>query len=82
MGVIIVRANFHIAYLVPLLELQTHGLEGLGDRFGEYGSSVLDGTDDVVQHQVLIVTFDDVFRHPLSYHLRPRSRAARQSLRV
>jgi len=80
---VFIRTDLMVSDLVPLLDAATHVLQRQGDLWGEYVPSVFHWADEVVQEERFVVTLQNVFAHlPILAPECPRSRAARQSLRV
>ncbi len=52
-----------VSDFVPLLDAATHVLQRQGDLCGEYVSTVLGWTDEVVQEERFVVSLQDVFAH-------------------
>lgn len=80
---VFIRSHLVESYLEPFLDTATHILQRLGNLWGEYVPSVFHWADQVVQEERFVVTLQDMFAHQLILAPEcPRSRAARQSLRV
>ena len=77
--VVFVRSNLVVADFVALLYTETALLERCGHLGCEDVTTVLYGTDDVVEEQVFVVSFYDVVGHCSMIPPTPRSRAARKS---
>jgi hypothetical protein len=70
MDMILIGADLDETNLVALLDLQAHVFECFLDRLGKGLFSVFHGTNQMVEQECLVVTFDDVFAHPMMLHLR------------
>src|SRR3989344_2332401 len=82
MYMIFVCPYLYVSDFVTLLNLETYLLQSFFHIFGQHFSSVLYLTNEVVQHQILVMTFYDMFGHSSIIPPPPpppRSRAARKS---
>src|SRR3989344_8223262 len=79
MYMIFVCPYLYVSDFVTLLNLETYLLQSFFHIFGQYLPSVLYRTNEVVQHQILVMTFYDMFGHSSIIPPPPRSRAARKS---
>src|SRR3989344_4739755 len=79
MYMIFVCPYLYVSDFVTLLNLETYLLQSFFHIFGQHFSSVLYRTNEVVQHQILVMTFYDMFGHSSIIPPPPRSRAARKS---
>ena len=71
--VICIRSDLDESDFIPLLDGQTDLFQCSFDGFGKGFFFVFHGTNQVVEEKSFIVTFVDVFTHPMRVHLRGRT---------